>query len=104
LSKGGAPDMVGSALSLLLRLRNRNSGASHTQSTKNVAISANPCAGAAACTGRPYARCARWRASCAALAKWKNQRKWSATTSAQLAANGALASGTAGQRAPKFWR
>ena len=34
--------LIGSALSFALRLKNRNSGASHTHMPKNVAISANP--------------------------------------------------------------
>jgi hypothetical protein len=40
--KGCTPAEVGSALSFALKLRNRNSGASHTHIPKKEAISVNP--------------------------------------------------------------
>jgi len=41
----GSPVIVGKALSFALKLRNKKSGASHTQMPKNVAISAKPWTG-----------------------------------------------------------
>jgi hypothetical protein len=96
-------DMVGRALSLMLKLKNKNSGASHIHRMKNVAMSVKP-GTLSSCTGRPYILWDLWRASCVIFAKWKNHRKWSAMTRMQDAMKEGEVSEMTGQVSEKFWR
>lgn len=94
--------VVGRVLSLALRLRKRNSGMSHTQIPKKVAIS--PKEGDFT-TGPPrYALCDTWRASCVTCAKWKNHIKWSTTTRMHDATNDREERGMTGHESEKFCR
>lgn len=76
-------------MSLALRLRKRNRGMNHTQRAKKVATSMKLGASCGVFVDAEYRyRDARYFfASCAMPAKWKNQIKWSATTSTHDAIN-----------------
>ena len=93
---------MGRVLSFALKLRKRNSGVSQTQSPKKVAMS--PKVGGLT-TGPPrYALCAASRASCERRAKWKNHRKWSATTRMHEATKEGEVREMTGHVYEKFWR
>jgi hypothetical protein len=99
----GAAPVTGRALSLALRLKNKNKGAAQTQIPKNVAISVKP--------ATPFGGGAprkEWVRLCLAswdnFAKWKNQRKWSAMTNTQEPMNEREVREMRGQVWAKFCR
>lgn len=80
------PPCEGKTLSFALKLKNKNNGTNQTQIAKKAATSiklgasSNPFVVLAPYL---YLGCLLAFASCAFSAKWKNQRKWSATTITQ---------------------